>query len=63
MNCLPFSDAEFVERFLRGELSAVEQEKIEIHILGCDDCAALLENLAILHVELARRRKEIEPEP
>lgn len=47
-------DDETLERFAAGELSAIEQARVQRHASGCSSCAALLNGLTQLRASASR---------
>ena len=56
MNCYEARNDDTMERYLRGELSEEESQRLEEHYFSCDDCYEYLRDLSAVRSELSDNR-------
>lgn len=58
MKCLEVEQGEMIERYVRGDLSETELDRLEEHVLACESCHEQLEDLSLLRAALAEDESE-----
>jgi tetratricopeptide (TPR) repeat protein len=53
MECREVERGEMIERYVRGDLSERELDRLEEHVLACESCHEQLEDLSLLRAALA----------
>ena len=56
MNCFEVQRGDYIEKYLRGELSEEESQELEKHYFSCEDCYESLRDLSAARTELAKER-------
>jgi tetratricopeptide (TPR) repeat protein len=62
VNCVEVRSGDYIEKYLRGELSEEESQQLEEHYFSCDDCYETLRVLSAARTELVQDRWSVAEE-